>query len=86
MDQNPTLAEYFRDKKPGDKCTLELRATVKGQDAEGVDLIVEAAVPEGYEVDETATGPELPASPMSGSVSSATMTPTAMMVRKKKTY
>lgn len=85
FDQNPAAKEYFQDKKPGDPCKLEpdSKFTVKAIDPEGVDLIVEAFIPEGYEQaddsDEHATQ-NLPAgSPMSNEPN---MTPAAMMVRK----
>ena len=70
----------MKDKKPGDNGTCQLRYTVKAMDPEGVDLIVEAVVPEGYEVDEDTDGNDVPAVNMNAT--SSGLTPTAMMVRK----
>lgn len=77
FDQNPAMSEATANAKPGDKVVLEVHCTLKAKDAEGVDLTIEAAVPEGYEVD-----PDKPETGMSMGMDSV-MTPTAMMVRKK---
>ena len=78
-DQNPALKEYLRDKKPGDKLKCELELSFKASDQEGADLIVEALVPEGYEVADEDEEPDAPA--MTGNPDG--MTPTAMMVKRK---
>lgn len=80
FDQNPSVEEVVRDKKPGDKLKLELHVTLKQAGAESADFTVEAVVPEGYEVAEDAEEPQTGAV----SASDAMMTPTAMMVRKQQ--
>ncbi len=79
-DQNPAVFEYLRDKKPGDKCEFELHATLKATDQEGADMIVEALVPDGYEVADEGEEPDAPQ--MTGNPDG--MTPTAMMVKRKE--
>lgn len=82
-DQQPSVMEYLQQSgvKPGDKCEMVFHLTLKQQDPEGADFIVEAAVPEGYEMDDeqeqvpnnesmTALNPDV------------TMSPAAMLVRK----
>lgn len=79
FSQNPAVMEALRDKKPGDKCTLVAEVTIKGQDPEGVDLIAEAWIPDGYErVPDT----EEPAAETMGT-GDVGMTPAAMMIRRK---
>lgn len=75
FDQNPAAMEALAQAKPGDKGRAELHYSVKSIDAEGAELIVEAIVPPGYEIDE-----EDDKAPMA---SDATMTPAAMMVRRQ---
>ncbi len=79
FDQNPAVAEALAQAKPGDEGKCEVRYTVKAKDDEGVDLIIEAVVPEGYEVDEDSTGSEIT---MPSPTGAAMPTPTAMMVKK----
>jgi hypothetical protein len=77
-DQNPALIEALQNAAIGDKGVAELHFTLKARDGEGVDLIVEAVVPEGYEIAKE----EKPGA-MGGMMSpDAMMTPTAMQVRK----
>jgi hypothetical protein len=66
----------------GEKFKLEVHVSLKSRDFEGVDLTVEAAVPPGYELDESAE--EEPGAMHMASTTDALMTPAAMMVRKKK--
>ncbi len=82
-DQNPSLAEAIKGKKNGDKLKWEMHSTLKASDAEGVDLTIEAAVPEGFEIDKDATD-NSPGGVGSMSASDAQMTPTAMMVKRKQ--
>lgn len=79
FEQNPAMKEALRDASPGTKIEVELHATVKSMDAEGVVLTAEAVVPEGWEIDEEGEKePAMPAPPES------MMTPTAMLVRRKR--
>lgn len=78
FDQNPAVGEATTNLRLGDKFKMEVHCTLKGRDSEGMDAIVEAYVPEGYEVDNSTadlSGSGAPTEPI--------MTPTAMMVRKK---
>ena len=81
FDQNPVMKEIVTKLKPGEKVELEVHSTLKASDAEGADFIAEAYVPEGYELDEDAA-PEGAMGSMSQSEPS--MTPAAMMVRRKQ--
>lgn len=59
-DQNPSVREALGDKKPGEKCTIELRLQVDAVNPDGADFTIEAAVPEGYEIakdDDNAAAP-----------------------------
>src|SRR5437868_2754186 len=82
FDQNPSLSEAIRDLKPGDKLDLELKTSLKSSDADGVDLTIEAAVPEGFEIDKDGVDSS-PGGVGSISDSDAQMTPTAMLVKRK---
>lgn len=86
FDQNPAAKEYFRDKKPGDQCRLEPDSefTVKAIDDQGVDLIVEAFIPEGYERADDGDENSKQNLPAGGPMNTEpNMTPAAMMVRKR---
>lgn len=78
---NPAAAEAFNDAKIGEKGKAEIRYTFKSRDATGIDLILEAIVPEGYEVSENDEPGSM--APMSEDDDN-TMTPTSMMVRKMR--
>jgi hypothetical protein len=80
FDQNPALSEATQSMALGDKLKLEMHSTLKDRDAEGIVLTVEAAVPEGYEVDEESED----AGAISPSMTEPNMTPTAMMVKKSQ--
>lgn len=76
-DQNPAMSQAIQDQnlRPGDQIELELHVTIKSLRPEGVDFIIDAVVPEGFEVDEEAEDGATP--------SDTLMTPAAMLVRKK---
>ena len=48
-DQNPAAAEAYRDAKEGQKIKCEVKGTIKSVDAEGIDLVVDVLIPDGYE-------------------------------------
>jgi hypothetical protein len=74
------MAEVTQNAAVGDKLVLELHVTLKAKDMEGVDLTVEAAVPDGYEINKDAKEPQM----LGGlNATDAMMTPTSMMVQKK---
>lgn len=80
VDQNPAVMEAYKDSQPGDKCEIEMHLTFKSRDDEGITFIVEAAVPEGYEINEDAEPNQNPqTAPLSPDV---TMSPSAMLVQK----
>lgn len=56
-DQNPAAAEAYRDAKEGQKIECEVKGTIKTIDAEGIDLVVDVVIPEGYEESEDETTP-----------------------------
>lgn len=80
-DQNPEFIKELEKMRIGESGKAEIRFTKKAQDAEGADLTVEAYVPEGYEIDDDQTEPNL-VGPVIGN-QDAMMTPAAMMVRKR---
>lgn len=48
-DQNPAAAEAYRDAREGQKIQCEVKGTIKTVDAEGIDLVVDVVIPDGYE-------------------------------------
>lgn len=81
-EQNPAIKEAMRNVSEGDKGTCEVKYVLKSKDEEGVSLIIDAVIPDGYEVDEEGDGGTM----SSGSLMApdSTMSPLAMMVRKKQ--
>ena len=80
FDQNPAMMEATAQTAIGEKIEFKVIGTVKNRTPEGLDITIEAAVPEGYEVDDEET-----AGTIGNGVSfeDVPMTPTAMMVRRK---
>lgn len=78
FQQNPALAEVLGPENVGYKGKAELHFMVKSKDEEGADLVVEAVVPEGYEVGEDTEGAAM--SP----AEDEPMSPTSMMVRRMR--
>jgi hypothetical protein len=83
FDQNPSLAEALQQVAVGESVELEIKATLKSKDTEGVILTVEAAIPDGYEMGEPGDEQEPVAGMGDGMLTAAPMTPTAMLVRRK---
>lgn len=85
FEQNPTLAQLCQGNacKAGDKVEWDLRGTIANVDAEGVDVVIDAVIPEGYELAENAEPGET-ARPGAGALGSeAIISPLAMIVKKK---
>lgn len=80
FDQNPSMVEALADVKPGDKGKCEVHYTLKDKDAEGANFIIEAVVPEGYEIADDDEEEHQTPTP----TSDAMMTPSSMLVRKLK--
>lgn len=58
FDQNPAVQEAFRNAREGEKVECEIKGTIKTIDAEGVDIVVDVVIPEGYEeVDDKSDNP-----------------------------
>lgn len=80
FDQNPAMAEAVAQSKPGDKVKGEYLGMIKSKDSEGVDIVLDAVIPEGFELADDEVGRV----PMGGPMSAEpTLSPSAMTVRRK---
>lgn len=78
---NPAVQEAMQSMRPGEKGKCEVRYTLKSIGADSAEVIIEAWVPEGYEVSDQADEMNLPAGQTMEEEGG--MTPAAMLVRKK---
>lgn len=80
FDQNPAMAEAVAQIDPGDKLEGKYIGVLKSKDSEGVDIVLTAVIPEGFEIDEDQVGRV----PMGGPMSTEpTLSPSAMLVKRK---
>lgn len=79
FDQNPAAAEAVKTKKVGDDFPGEIRGKIKSVQGDGIEVTVDAFIPEGFEEKED----EAQAAPMTMSGSEPTMSPIASMVAPK---
>lgn len=77
-DQNPSVRESLANMKPGDKFVIELHTQIDSIDPDSGKFTIEAAVPEGYELDDAGDNDAQP-----GTIPSDT-TPVGMVVRMKE--